>query len=133
MESFKALGVVTLIFNILLLVFIAPFVDQTTWAMLGGTFIGLLVAVPTVLLVVLIAQRRRDEQSQAPKPPAPPAPPQTTHSHTHTIERQFIVIIVPHGASRYEKCQAIRQLNPGITVKRAEQLLLAGKVKVVEQ
>lgn len=131
MESFKALGVVTLIFNILLLVFIAPFVGQTTWAMLGGTFIGLLVAVPTVLLVVLIAQRRRDEQSQAPKPPAPPQP---THTHTtHTIERQFIVIIVPHGASRYEKCQAIRQLNPGITVKRAEQLLLAGKVKVVEQ
>jgi len=79
----KAFGAGIVFFSIVVAGFVGSKVDQTTIALLGGTFIGLLVAVPTTLLVVLIARRRSDEHTQqlqqergqryvAHMPPSPP-------------------------------------------------------------
>lgn len=116
-----ATAVVCLVFAAI----VAPYVDQTTFALLGGTFIGLLVGVPTVLLVALISRRRRGQDEAQHSTP-------TTHVH-HTHTHEHVIVVVDAGASRYDKCQAIRALKPGISIKRAEQLLLEGKVQVVEQ
>lgn len=118
----KAGGAGIVFFSIVLGAFVAPYVDQTTFALLGGTFIGLLVAVPTVLLVVLIAHRRRDERSHREQPPTP--------TQTHIVERQ-IVVLVPAGARRWQQLDAI-MLATGATRHTAERYLLTGAVKVVE-
>lgn len=116
-----AIVVVCLVFAAI----IAPYVDQTTFALLGGTFIGLLVGVPTVLLVALISRRRRRRDEAQHSTP-------TTHVH-HTHAHEHVIVVVDAGASRYDKCQAIRALKPGISIRRAEQLLLEGKVQIVER
>lgn len=121
--TLKATGVAIIAFGMVLMAIIAPFVDQTTWALLGGTFIGLLVAVPAVLLVVLISHRRRDEAQHSTP---------TTHVH-HTHAHEHVIVVVDAGASRYDKCQAIRALKPGISIRHAEQMLLEGKVQIVER
>ena len=77
----KAIGAGIVFFSVVLAGFVGARVDQTTIALLGGTFIGLLVAVPATLLVVLMSQRRRDEQQQHSQQPRysahmPPNPPQ---------------------------------------------------------
>ena len=87
-----------------------------------GRVDGLLVAVPTVLLVVLIAHRRRDERSHREQPPTP--------TQTHIVERQ-IVVLVPAGARRWQQLDAI-MLATGATRHTAERYLLTGAVKVVE-
>jgi hypothetical protein len=120
-----AIVIVCLVFAAIL----APYVDQTTFALLGGTFIGLLVGVPTVLLVALISRRRRRDRRDEVQHSTPTTHVHHTHAHTH----EHVIVVVDAGASRYDKCQAIRALKPGITIKRAEQLLLEGRVQVVEQ
>lgn len=122
----KGCGIGIVVFSVVLASFVGTRVDQTTVALLGGTFIGLLVGVPTVLLVVLISHRRRDEAQQQPPPQ------RLAQTTTHVIERQF-VLVVPVGATQQEKYQAVQMLQPGITIKHAKQLLLEGKVKVVER
>jgi hypothetical protein len=76
----KAAATGVVFFSIVLAGFVGSRVDQTTIALLGGTFIGLLVAVPATLLIVLISQRRRDEQQhermQRYATHMPPNPPQ---------------------------------------------------------
>jgi hypothetical protein len=75
----KAVAVSIIIFSIVLAGFIGARVDQMTIALLGGTFIGLVVAIPATVLVVLVATRRREEASieraqrySAPMPHSPP-------------------------------------------------------------
>jgi hypothetical protein len=75
----KAVAVSIIIFSIVLAGFIGARVDQMTIALLGGTFIGLVVAIPATVLVVLVATRRREEASiertqrySAPMPQSPP-------------------------------------------------------------
>lgn len=75
----KAAAVSIIIFSIVLAGFIGARVDQMTIALLGGAFVGLVVAIPATVLVVLIATRRREEASiertqrySAPMPPSPP-------------------------------------------------------------
>jgi hypothetical protein len=80
----KASAISIVIFSIVLAGFIGSRVDQMTIALLGGTFIGLVVAIPATVLIVVIAMRKRDEASverthrystpnySAPMPPSPP-------------------------------------------------------------
>lgn len=56
----KAFGAGIVFFSIVIVGIVGMHVDRATIALLGGTLIGLLVAVPAVLLVILIADRRRD-------------------------------------------------------------------------
>lgn len=76
----KAAAVSLVLFSVVLAAFVGSRVDQVTIALLGGTFIGLLVAIPSVLLIVVLALRRRDDTGrdhyERPRvvhmPPAPP-------------------------------------------------------------
>ena len=70
-------------FSIVLAGFVGMKVDQTTIALLGGAFIGLVVAIPTTALIMLVGLRRREEtpagtqgRYHAPQAPLPASPPQ---------------------------------------------------------
>lgn len=59
--------------------FVGSRADQTTIALLGGTLIGLIVAVPVTVVAVVMAMRRRHDRPaevaqrfSAPMPPSPP-------------------------------------------------------------
>ncbi len=76
----KAAAAGVMFFSIVLAGVVGARIDQTTIALLGGTFIGLLVAIPATILVVLISLRRKDEQQhermQRYSSHMPPSPPQ---------------------------------------------------------
>lgn len=79
----KAMAVSLVLFSIVLAGFVGSRVDQITIALLGGTFIGLLVAIPSSLLVMVLMTRRRDDdryerpQRYTSQPShLPPSPPQ---------------------------------------------------------
>jgi hypothetical protein len=78
MEKMSRVFAVSLIlFAVVFAAFVGSRVDQVTIALLGGAFIGLLVAVPSTLLTVAIVLRRRDDRVDLPRPTvhAPPLPP----------------------------------------------------------
>ncbi|MCS6847627.1 MAG: hypothetical protein RMN52_07935 [Anaerolineae bacterium] len=76
----KAAAASLVMFSVVLAAFIGSRVDQVTIALLGGTFIGLLIAIPSALLVMVVVLRRRDdadrEHYDRPRythmPPSPP-------------------------------------------------------------
>jgi hypothetical protein len=75
----KAVAISLVLFSVVLAAFIGSRVDQVTIALLGGTFIGLMVAIPSVLLVMVLMTRRREEDRyDRPRYTAhmPPSPPQ---------------------------------------------------------
>ncbi|BCX05234.1 MAG: hypothetical protein KatS3mg053_3172 [Candidatus Roseilinea sp.] len=57
----KAAAASLVLFSVVLAAFIGSRVDQVTIALLGGTFIGLLIAIPSSLLVMVVVLRRRDD------------------------------------------------------------------------
>lgn len=79
----KAAAVGVVFFSVMLAGFVGMKVDQTTIALLGGAFIGLVVAIPTTALIMLVGLRKRDDglaqhqatqpRYQAPLPQNPPA------------------------------------------------------------
>lgn len=75
----KAAAAGVIFFSVILAGFVGIKVDQTTIALLGGAFIGLVVAIPTTALIMMIGMRRRDDapaerqvRTQAPMPQNPP-------------------------------------------------------------
>jgi hypothetical protein len=80
---YRAMAVSIVASSVVMAAFVGSRVDQTTIALLGGTFIGLLVAVPTTILVAFMVIRRREDNiaermQRFPPPPThfPPSPPQ---------------------------------------------------------
>jgi hypothetical protein len=78
----KAAAAGVVFFSIVLAGFVGIKVDQTTIALLGGAFIGLVVAIPTTALIMIVGLRKRDEgqpaqpRYHAPHAPLPASPPQ---------------------------------------------------------
>ena len=75
----KAAAAGVIFFSVILAGFVGIKVDQTTIALLGGAFIGLVVAIPTTALIIMIGMRRKDDapaerpvRYQAPMPHSPP-------------------------------------------------------------
>lgn len=76
----KAAAASLVLFSVVLAAFIGSRVDQVTIALLGGTFIGLLIAIPSALLVMVVVLRRREDADRerydrpryAHMPPSPP-------------------------------------------------------------
>jgi hypothetical protein len=75
----KGSAVAIVAFAIVLAIFVGARVDQFTMSMLGGAFLGLLIAVPTTLMATLFVTRGRDSRPQdrnwhytSPLPPSPP-------------------------------------------------------------
>ena len=129
-----AVGIV--LFCTVLAGFIGARVDQTTIALLGGTFIGLVVAIPATALVVWLGIRQRQQtewpepKRPAPPPHMPPAPPQITHNHTHT--HYNIVLHVAPDAEHSDVIDAIVEaLPPGATAFDARLALQRGDVRIV--
>jgi hypothetical protein len=76
----KAAAVGVVFFSVMLAGFVGMKVDQTTIALLGGAFIGLVVAIPTTALIMMVGLRKRDEPANDRQPrysaPMPQNPPQ---------------------------------------------------------
>ncbi len=76
----KAAAAGLVMFSAVLAAFIGSRVDQVTIALLGGAFIGLLIAIPSTLLVVIVVSRQRDDTGRerydrlryTHMPPSPP-------------------------------------------------------------
>jgi hypothetical protein len=75
----KAAAAGVIFFSVILAGFVGIKVDQTTIALLGGAFIGLVVAIPTTALIIMIGMRRKDDvpadrqaRYHAPMPQSPP-------------------------------------------------------------
>ena len=75
----KGSAVAIVAFAIVLAIFVGARVDQFTMSMLGGAFLGLLIAVPTTLMATLFVTRGKDTRGQdrgwhynSPLPPSPP-------------------------------------------------------------
>ncbi len=72
----SAIGIVA--FSAILAIFVGARVDQFTMSMLGGAFLGLLIAVPTTLVATLIVTRadlRHPERAIRYSAPLPQSPP----------------------------------------------------------
>ena len=126
----KAFGAGIVFFAVVMAGAVGARADQATIALLGGTFIGLLVAIPTTLLVVLIARRRNDTQGTA--PPAStastaPAPSKPTIRHVH-----HVYIHVRPGATMDENINTIRVIYPDVTYHEARAMIRTGAVKLLE-
>lgn len=65
----KAAAVGVVFFSVMLAGFVGMKVDQTTVALLGGAFIGLVVAIPTTVLIMLVGLRKPDAD-QVKTPPS---------------------------------------------------------------
>lgn len=122
-------------FMVILAGFVGIKVDQTTIALLGGAFIGLVVAIPTTVLILIIGLKKPDEP-QARQTPAPPPvfpqqqlPPaqQVTHNHYH--DHKYVVLVnVPANADDVlRRWTVARELNT--TPIEAQRLIDAGEVR----
>ena len=128
----KIAAVCIVLFCTVLAGFIGARVDQTTIALLGGTVIGLIVAIPTTALIVWTMTRRRAEWPEQrytpPPPPMPPAPPQITHNHTH----YNITLHMDPGATQRDVIDAVVEaLPPGATAFDARLAIQRGDVRIV--
>lgn len=89
-KIFKAFAVAIVLFALVLAVFVGARVDQFTMSMLGGAFVGLMIAVPTTMMATMLFTRTRDLRASdrqwhhtSPLPPSPPqywALPQTPYT-----------------------------------------------------
>jgi hypothetical protein len=57
----KAAAAGVIFFSVILAGFVGVKIDQTTVALLGGAFIGLIVAIPTTALIMIVGMRKRDD------------------------------------------------------------------------
>jgi len=70
----KAIAVSLVLFAVVFAAFAGSRVDQITIALLGGVFIGLLISVPSALLMTALVLRRRDARMDPPPPTIPATP-----------------------------------------------------------
>ena len=130
-NKIAAVGIV--FFCVVLAGFIGARIDQTTIALLGGTFIALVVAVPAVALIAwMVFQRRATEWPEPRQYTPPPAvqPPAMTHNTTH--HHYNITVQVGPGATQRDVIDAVVDvLPPGATAFDARQMVLEGRVHVV--
>jgi hypothetical protein len=128
-------AVAIVFFSVVLAGFIGARVDQITIALLGGTFIGLVVAVPATALVVWIVLRQRDPWSTGSQQRATQSwtsleqPPASLSRQTMTTINVQIVFVRP-GANRAERIEALMQT--GLTFEAAQRAMADGSVRVLE-
>lgn len=98
-KIFKAFAVAIVLFALVLAVFVGARVDQFTMSMLGGAFVGLMIAVPTTMMATMLFTRTRDPRISdrqwhhtSPLPPSPPqywAMPQTPYTQPQPQPQQM--------------------------------------------
>lgn len=118
----KAACVAIVFFSVVLAGFIGSRVDQTTIALLGGTFIGLVVAIPATVLVVLLALNRRQENTgpvhyHMPRGTNPP-------QHHGAVPQYYMEPpVAPPPAYRVEVPAATQRAYPPLPAQRAFHVL----------
>lgn len=77
-KIFKAFAIGIVAFSVILALIVGARMDAFTMAILGGAFIGLLIAVPTTLTATMLVTRQHAPRERAPhySSPLPPSPPQ---------------------------------------------------------
>jgi hypothetical protein len=138
----KAAAVGVVFFSVMLAGFVGMKVDQTTIALLGGAFIGLVVAIPTTVIIVVLGLRDAGAAAtpvqQQPAQPqfwnAPPAqseqiPLMTTVNHYH--DHKYVVVVhVPEGTPDQDKRFIVaRELR--VLPTQAQRMIDAGEVKLL--
>lgn len=137
----KAAAAGVIFFAVVLAGFVGIKVDQTTIALLGGAFIGLVVAIPTTALIIVIGMRKPDDgQVKAPPANVPsqpqfwnaqPQPPQITHNHYHDHKYVVLVQVPANVDDVLKRWTAARELNT--TPTDAQRMIDAGEVRFIQQ
>lgn len=118
----KAAAAGVIFFMVILAGFVGIHIDQTTVALLGGAFIGIVIAFVTTMLIVAIA-RRPDEPAQPTQQQQP-----TTHHHYHDNRRVVVVVNVPSGTRESEQRFIVaRELR--VLPSEAQHMIDAGEVQ----
>lgn len=119
-----AAGVV--FFTLILAGFVAIKVDQTTIALLGGALIGIVIAIPTTILMIVIG-RRESGAGQVRVPEQTEVPLLTTVNHYH--DHKYVVVVnVPVGADAVvARWTVARELRT--TPLEAKRMIEAGEVR----
>lgn len=131
----KAAAVGVVFFSVMLAGFVGMKVDQTTVALLGGAFIGLVVAVPTTALIMIVGLRKPDADQVKTPPPAQPPPiieVQGTPpvANFYYYQNTINVYTSRRGLSRFDECTEVATaLN--VSRYKAEQMIESGEVKLL--
>ena len=130
-------AVAVVLFFIILGLTVGTRMNQNTIALLGGTLIGLLIAVPCASIVTYLAVSGRQNhdtgsghwvvpQDGSAPPPAPPVV--ETHNHYNTTNN-YITVNVPPGTPR-EMWHVVIAEQLQISPLAAKAMLLSGSVEV---
>lgn len=134
----KAAAAGVIFFSVVLAGFVGIKVDQTTVALLGGAFIGLVVAIPTTALIMWIGLKpRNDRQVQTPSSDPSPVFPQqqipqsmTWETHNHYGNQYIVVVKVPANADAVVKRWTVaRELR--VMPSDAQRMIDSGAVKLL--
>ena len=130
----KAAVAGAIFFCVILGGFVGIKVDQTTIALLGGALIGVAVAIPTTVLIIVIGMRKPDEKTAGDWTPPPDAPqfpcmpPHETHHHYHDNCRVVVNVNVPSDTRpSQQRFIVARELR--VTPMQAKQMIDAGEVQ----
>ena len=119
----KAAAAGVIFFMVILAGFVGIKVDQTTIALLGGAFIGIVIAFVTTMLIVAIARRPTE-----PAQPTQQLPPVTIHHHHYDNRRVVVAVNVPHGAdATTARLTVSRDLR--VVPSEAQRMIDAGEVQ----
>lgn len=122
----KAAAAGVIFFMVILAGFVGIHIDQTTVALLGGAFIGIVIAFVTTMLIVAIG-RRPSEPVQPTTPTVQQLPP-VTHHHHYDNRRVVVVVNVPHGAdATTARLTVSRELR--VVPSEAQRMIDAGEVQ----
>lgn len=125
----KAAAAGVIFFMVVLAGFIGIKVDQVTIALLGGAFIGIVIAIPTTAAIIIIRMRKpNDGQVQVPpQPVADEIPLLTTHNY-YTQNNVTNVYVSRSDLSPFDRCT---EVATALNVSRytAERMIEAGAVR----
>jgi hypothetical protein len=110
-------------------------IDQTTITLLGGAFIGLVVAIPVTALIMIVGLKKEPTtpppQLHLNDPPQIwPVPVEITNNHYH--DHKYVVVVqVPANADDVlRRWTVARELNT--TPDDAQRMISAGEVQLIE-
>lgn len=130
----KAAAAGVIFFMVILAGFVAIKIDQPTIAILGGALIGVVIAIPTTALILIIGTKREPEPptiSDWQPPQGAPAfhqmPPHETHNHYYDNRRVVVVNMPANTRESEQRFIVARELR--VTPMQAKHMIEAGEVK----
>lgn len=131
----RAAAAGVIFFMVILAGFVGIKVDQTTIALLGGALIGVAVAIPTTVLIIVIGMRKPDEKTAGdwtPPPDAPQFPCMPPHAETHHHyydQRRVVVIVHVPSDTRPSQQRFVVARELRVMPSEAQRMIDAGEVQ----